>query len=175
LIIELDLCGKLIDKDTVKTKVELDKAAQLARHTLAEVRKSVREIMPVIGNGTNGIFAIEELIRDFEKNTKIIVKLKVSEQKYKLSPTVEATLYRTVQEALTNSAKYGQADNIIIQLDYRNSKVELVIKDNGLGCDYITKVIGLKTMEDRINVLGGQISFSTNNGFIIKVVIPVEV
>ncbi|HCQ90566.1 MAG TPA: sensor histidine kinase, partial [Clostridium sp.] len=46
LIMELDICDKLIDKDIGKTKTELNKATELARYSLSEVRRSVRAIKP---------------------------------------------------------------------------------------------------------------------------------
>lgn len=175
LIMELDICGKLIDRNTEKTKEELAKAAQLARHTLSEVRRSVKAIVKSNGNELTGIKAIEELVEEYKNNTQIVVEFQVSELKYRLSPTVDATLYRIIQEALTNCAKHGQADKINIQLSFSDDKVWLTIKDNGQGCEEVDKGIGLKTMEERVNSLGGSIDFNSGNGFSISTVIPVEV
>lgn len=175
LIMEIDICGKLIDKDTAKTKEELAKASQLARDTLSEVRKSVREIIPSNMEELTGINAIKELIREFEKNSKIRVELNLSEYRYRLTPTIEVTLYRTIQEALTNCAKYGRADRVHINLDFKESNLWLNIKDNGKGCNDFAKGVGLSTMEERIHSLGGSIEFNCEDCFSINVVIPVEV
>ena len=175
LIMELDICGKLIDKDTAKTKEELGKASQLARHTLSEVRRSVKAIMNSNNNEITGIKAIEELIEEYKSSTKIQVEFQVSTIKYKISPTVEVTLYRIIQEALTNCAKHGQANEIKIKLEFKEDKLWLDIKDNGQGCDDMDKGIGLRTMEERVTSLGGSISFINSNGFHINAIIPVEV
>lgn len=175
LIMEIDICGKLIDKDTQKTREELKKASELARNALSEVRMSVRAIKPQNLENLTGIKAMEELIREYQKNTGILVKFDVSKNQYKLSPTVEVTIYRTIQEALTNCAKYGQADIVVINLKFIDGKVNLTIKDNGPGCGEFTMGVGLKMMEERINILGGTIKFSAKDGFNINVIIPVEV
>lgn len=175
LIMEIDICGKLIDKDTEKAGEELKKASELARNALSEVRMSVRALKPQNLESLSGVKAIEELIREYQRNTGILVKFDVSKNQYKLSPTVEVTIYRTIQEALTNCAKHGQADIVVINLKFVDSKVELTIKDNGPGCRDITMGVGLKTMEERIAALGGTIKFFTKDGFCINANIPVEV
>lgn len=175
LIMELDICGKLIDRDKEKTKNELEKAAQLARDTLSEIRKSVREIMPAKLEELTGVSAIKQLIREFEKNTKIPVKLNLSDNRYRLSPTVDVTIYRTIQEALTNCAKYGQAKIITVDLIFKQSCILLNIKDDGKGTVEFIKGVGLSTMEERIHYLGGTIDFDGNEGFGINAIIPVEV
>lgn len=175
LIMEIDICQKLIDKDMEKTRAELKKASDLARNALAEVRKSVRAIKPQNFENSTGIRAIEELIREFQKNTNIFVKFNISRNQYKLSPTVEVTIYRTIQEALTNCAKYGRVDIMTVDLKFMDGRLELVISDNGSGCRELTKGVGLRTMEERVHTLGGNIRFSGRDGFNIHVTIPVEV
>lgn len=175
LIMEIDICSKLIDKDTNKTKEELKKASELARNTMAEVRRSVRSIKPSDGTGLVGIKAIEELIRDFQRNTGIIVKLNVSKYRYKLSPVVEVIIYRAIQEALTNCARHGHADTAAVDIDFKETAVELNIKDNGRDTVEFTKGVGLMTMEERIQSVGGKIDFSVSEGFRINAVIPMEV
>lgn len=175
LIMVIDICNKLVDKDIDKTKVELRKVSEIARNTLSEVRRSVRAIKPSSMEKLTGILAVEEMIKDFEKNTRISIEFYISRQQYKLSPTHEVTIYRTIQEALTNCAKYGQTDIVMINLCFQKCGVELMIKDNGKGCRKLIKGIGLNTMEDRIYSLGGNIEISNDNGFTIKAFIPVEV
>ncbi|WP_291561161.1 MULTISPECIES: sensor histidine kinase [unclassified Clostridium] len=174
LIMELDICDKLIDKDIGKTKTELNKATELARYSLSEVRRSVRAIKPSDSESLAGIHAIGELIKDFEKSSKIDIEFKVSRNQYKLSPTVEVTIYRAIQEALTNSAKHGKVDKVLIDLIFSSGKVILNIKDNGKGNGIFAKGVGLRTMEERVHSLGGQIKFLYDNGFTVYIEIPLE-
>jgi signal transduction histidine kinase len=175
LIMEIDIANKLIDRDVEKTKDELKKAAVLARSTLAEVRKSVRAMKPENIEDMMGIKAVQELIREFEKATKILVKFNVSKNRYMLSPSIDVTIYRTIQEALTNCAKHGHADRVSVDLSFKEGYIELSIKDNGTGCREFTKGVGTRTMEERVRTLGGTVDFKGDDGFMINLVIPVEV
>jgi signal transduction histidine kinase len=175
LSLEINICKKLIDKDVDKAKFELKKAYELSQYALSEVRKSVREIRPTETEGLTGIRALSELITDFKKNTNILVGFKVSECQYRLSPATVVTIYRTVQDALTNCLKHGHANKISIDLSFKENAVVLTIQDNGKGCLKPVKGVGLNTMEERICSLGGKVEFSGIKGFSICSVIPVGV
>jgi signal transduction histidine kinase len=173
LSLEINICNKLIDKDKDKAKIELKKAYELSQYALSEVRKSIGEIRPTETEGLTGIRALGELIVDFKENTNIFVKFNVSERQYRLSPATEVTIYRTVQEALTNCLKHGHANEISVDLNFKESVVALSIWDNGNGCEFLVKGVGLGTMEERIASLGGKVEFSGDKGFSIYSVIPV--
>lgn len=173
LIMEIDICNKLIDKDVNKTKAELKKAQELARYSLSEVRKSVRSIKST--DKLTGINAIKDLISDYEKNTGIVVHLNISKRQYKLSPAIEVTVYRAIQEALTNCAKYGNATNAYIDICFNENGIEFCITNDGVGCSDIKKGVGLTTMQERVEVLGGNLEVSGENTFSINGFIPVEV
>lgn len=173
LILEIGICGKLIDRDIDKTKAELLKASELAKNALSDVRGYISSIKPSNIEGLTGVRALSELISAFQESTGISVRFAVSEQQYRLSPSVDVTVYCAVQEVLTNSAKHGQANTVLIDLRFKERMVELLIKDNGRGCNQLVKGVGLKTMEERIGTLGGRTDFSCNDGFAIKAAIPV--
>ncbi|MBW9154574.1 sensor histidine kinase [Clostridium estertheticum] len=173
LIIEIDICNKLIDKDIDKTKIELNKAQKLARYSLSEVRKSVRSIKS--SNNLTGLNAIKNLIRCYEKNTGIVVHFNTSKRQYRLSPTIEVTVYSAIQESLTNCAKYGNANNAYIDIYFKENGIEFFIKNDGLSCHNIKKGVGLTTMQERVEVLGGNLKISGENNFNVSGFIPMEV
>lgn len=173
LIMEVDICNKLIDKDVNKTKVELKKAQELARYSLSEVRKSVKSIKS--NDKLTGINAIKDLISDYEKNTGIAVHFNISRRQYKLSPAIEVAVYRAIQEALTNCTKYGRANNAYVDICFKENGVEFCITNDGLSCPNIKKGTGLTTMQERVEVLGGNLKISGESNFSINGFIPVEV
>ena len=95
-----------------------------------------------------------------------------------LSPERSLAVYRLVQEALTNIAKYAQATQVRVQLTQRESEVEVVIADNGVGFD--TERVrpagghGLQGMRFRIRSCGGDVSSlsSPGAGATVKAVLP---
>ena len=97
-----------------------------------------------------------------------------------LNDTDKLMLYRIIQEAVNNSLKYGQSENIMIQLSADVHEISLLIEDNGKGFD-INEVkqkdgIGLRNMQLRTEVLKGRIEIDSalNKGTTIIVEIPLS-
>ena len=100
-----------------------------------------------------------------------------------LPAAVSASLYRIVQEALTNAAKHAGATRVTLQLATREARpsdaagqIELTIADDGRpGGQSAKSGMGLLGMRERVAALGGRLSFKTgaDGGSALHVVIPV--
>jgi two-component system, NarL family, sensor kinase len=93
---------------------------------------------------------------------------------HKLEPQKEMVLFRIVQEALNNIVKHAKAKNINVQLEYDTSFFKLSITDDGVGFDMNTLTstqtgIGLKSMQNRAALIGGNFTITTNNGTVIRI------
>jgi signal transduction histidine kinase len=115
---------------------------------------------------------LTELIEKFGEDTGIAVHWSTSGILYKLYPSVETTLYKNTREALTNSARHGHAKNIDLSLEYQPEKIIYTIEDDGAGTKSLKKGFGLNGMEERIELVGGSIEYSSDKGFRITMVIP---
>lgn len=80
----------------------------------------------------------------------------------------------TLKEALTNAARHSHATRVDVRLEIRKNIVRLYFKDNGKGCPYIHEGLGISGMKERVRNVGGHISFTPQNGFMIVGVLPVE-
>jgi len=84
------------------------------------------------------------------------------------------SIFRLCQEAVTNSIRHGQADNLHIILRYGDRQTEVYVIDDGRGCPDIQAGNGLEGMISRIRDLDGTITFGSDGtkGFHIHAVIP---
>jgi signal transduction histidine kinase len=84
-------------------------------------------------------------------------------------------LYDTTREAITNSLKYASATRIEIVVRFQEKSVELVIGDDGRGCDAIRENNGIRGIRERVEQAGGTVRFSSavGEGFLMRVNIPV--
>lgn len=173
LIMEINICKKLIQKNDInRIKDELEKAEEIAKYSLIEVRKSVRTIKS--SKALIGIDSIKKLVEDYKRSSNVNVELEISKFRYKLSPAAEVTIYRAVQESLTNCSRYAHARNMFISILFKEKMISIIIKNDGVCCKSIKKGVGLTTMQERVEVLGGKINFSGENGFEISISIPTE-
>ena len=80
---------------------------------------------------------------------------------------MQSSLFRIVQEALTNCAKHARARNVTIRLSSDSHRVSLMIADDGVGFDcegQSTPGLGLLTMRERAEFAGGSFSLETKPG-----------
>jgi signal transduction histidine kinase len=102
----------------------------------------------------------------------------------RLPKEVEASLYRIVQEALTNAVRHGQCRSVQVLLQRRNGRVTAVIEDDGRGFDASRQEtqglngshLGLVGIEERIAILDGRfrVESQPGSGTTLVVEIPIE-
>ena len=117
--------------------------------------------------------AVRWLASEFKKTNTVAVELRLGDLPKHLSEHHAMNIYRLVQEALNNIAKYAQATNIEISLEFDGSRFRLRIQDDGVG--FVTdqpparKTFGLLGMQERAVSLGGDLRIESqpNHGTLI--------
>ncbi len=136
------------------------------------LRQTVRSMMP--DDNYSRLLSMEQMISDFRKATGISIEFNIHGSPVELYPSAEIALYKNAQEAITNAVRHGKADKIEVNLQYEEKQVVLLVKDNGTGCKEVMKGIGISGMEDRISIVGGNLSYKSDSGFEIKTIIPLR-
>ncbi len=91
----------------------------------------------------------------------------------RLSPEVEITVYRVVQEALTNAAKYAHCAHVSVVLQVRGNELSVIVEDDGQGFDLDSLQehgigrghLGLYGMRERAELVGGTLEIESREGF----------
>jgi PAS domain S-box-containing protein len=128
--------------------------------------------------------ALEWYIEGFTQRSKVKVDLNVSVGANRLPEIVERTLFRIVQESLTNIFRHSGSDTASVQIDARSGTVRLEVADNGKGIPEETLAtlnssggqlgVGIRGMRERVRQLGGWLRIrSWPSGTAILVTLPV--
>lgn len=120
---------------------------------------------------------LRQLIENYNFNQ--VVELDVTSlQEELLSPPVKETLFRIVQEQLSNIYKHAKANSIMIRLSTTGRSVTLLIIDNGIGFDVQQnrKGIGITNIFNRVEAYNGKadIASSPGKGCTLSVVVPLS-
>ncbi|MGL4597750.1 MAG: sensor histidine kinase [Bacteroidia bacterium] len=119
--------------------------------------------------------AIEDLLNEARKN-KFMIKTDISCDIDKLEQYTSLTLYRIVQELLSNTIKYSQAKTISYAMWNTAEELFMEYHDDGVGFDLEHKKnsMGLLNLSNRVETLHGKTHFETspNNGFKMRLTIP---
>jgi len=174
LTMHLEAAGKLITKDPEHATEVIAKAEEMARESMAEVRRAVTALRESPLDTTLISDAIDELVRDFQ-DFGIVATFAVEGEAHVLPVQVKTTLYRAAQEGLTNVRKHANASAAEVRLTYQPEEVTLTITDNGIGQrDRESDGFGLLGLRERVTVLGGRMEAGNNpgGGFRLQVVAP---
>ncbi|HEY9652329.1 MAG TPA: sensor histidine kinase [Coleofasciculaceae cyanobacterium] len=162
LNLQLETALKLWSSDPARAALFLKQAKQLGSQALQEVRQSVSTLRSDPMQGRSLEKAIASLVEEFQRTTGIspVCHINLS---YPLSAEQSTTIYRIVQEALTNICKYASATEVKIQLTMLATELHLIIQDNGNGfnLDKTTTGFGLQGMRERTLALGGQFEINS--------------
>lgn len=160
----------------------LQEMRQIVSHTLEEVHHLAVELRPSVLDDRGLVPALERYVREYEKKVDIEVDFHVlGFQGNRVSSPVEVALYRIVQEALTNVAKYAHSDTVSVLLDWREGWVSAIVEDNGIGFDpeQVTarpgQGLGLFGMQERAALLGGTFKIESQIGIGTTVFIKIPV
>jgi signal transduction histidine kinase len=155
----------------------LERIENMARQALKEMRLMVFELRPKVLEQMGLIGALQQRLDVVERGAGVDVKL-VTEGELDLTPEVEGTLYRIIQEALNNSLKHGRGDSVIVQLVEKDRQVRVMIADNGCGFKLHgsdgSKGMGITNMRERAEELNAVLSIhsSPGEGTEIEVLLP---
>ena len=151
----------------------LDNAQTLTQEALADVRRSISTLRADPSTSRPLTETLSRLLADTQA-AGIQTKFAVAGQPRPLDPQVEFTLYRVVQEGLTNVRKHAQASQVDLSLTYMDHAVLVSLRDNGIGAEHSRGGFGLLGLQERVQLVGGALSVSTRpgEGFAVEARIP---
>ncbi len=150
-----------------------DKQAALAElrelvvATLQDVRRLAVELRPKALDDFGLVPALERLVETFVEATGIAVDFESQLGDDRLPSEVETTLYRIVQESLTNIAKHAGARRVSVLLVLRGGAATALVEDDGHGFDAEDELrggIGLAGMRERLALLDGRLTIESKRG-----------
>jgi PAS domain S-box-containing protein len=157
--------AKLADHN-VKAKEDVQKARLILDKAVKEVRRISENLRPSELDALGLLAALRGLCDEFRERTQVDLQLKSSQLPKRFDPGLELTLFRIVQEALTNIEKHSRASEVKLELACADSSVTLNIRDNGEGFQVASGPtrraqkagMGLIGMKERVSFFGGSFS-----------------
>jgi signal transduction histidine kinase len=153
--------------------------AIMLQKALAEARRLIAGLRPAVLDESGLVAAVASMIEELESREGIEVEF-VSDVRFeRLDPVWENSLFRIVQESLTNAARYSGTTKIRVQLAQEGDRLILEIQDWGRGFDpsgVAADRFGIKGIRERASLLGGQatIDSAPGEGTRIHVELPVN-
>lgn len=183
VVLKAEICERLIDVDLEKVKVELQNLKRIVRESLQDVRKIIYNLRPMSLDDLGLVPTLQRYLMTFQEETGTAVSFKTRGVYDDVRPEISLTVFRLVQEAISNIRKHAGAQNAVINLEFLDKKLRLYVYDDGKGFvvgdlkvknDNLNGGFGLFSMRERVELLGGdfQISSELGRGTRINIMIP---
>ncbi len=176
LVHKLELCNLYMDKDVFQAKLEILSIRQSLKDVIEEIRNTIFDLRPMSFDD----LGVKETFNRFIERENQDKKFKITSEVEEIGFSVELitlTLYRVVQECVSNAIKHSEGDHIhIVAKEVSDNMYQVVIEDNGKGftmqeANEKTNHFGLTIMRERVSILNGTIDIQSEIGKGTKVII----
>jgi signal transduction histidine kinase len=177
--IHVQLIGDLLagrEGEDAKTTTMARRTLAMVDDTVEEIRRAVNQLGPAVLDDVGLEAAITRAADDLSEATGVDVQCHYTVEQA-LDASVETTVYRLVQESLTNVARHAEASEVTIDVHADAESLEVSIRDDGKGFDPEAvgpRRRGLVGMRERVALLGGEVSITSavGKGTQVQVALP---
>jgi signal transduction histidine kinase len=158
--------------DPAVMRRSLTHANEQVERVIAGLQGLITELRPAALDQLGPAAAVEALVDRVSSRSGLVIDLDVDlayeagREPTRHTAELEATVYRTVQEALTNVVKHADARSVRVLIEERDSTLTVTVEDDGRGFDERAEHdgFGLLGMRERVALAGGELSISSPQG-----------
>jgi len=158
-------------------KANLERGIRTLRSSVAEARRLIRGLIPVVLDEAGFVVSLEKLVERFASDQGLQVALRTNVLLTHLAPAFEMIILRIVQEALNNVWRHSGVSTAAVSVEQQGDQLLLTISDKGAGFDPAqvkSTRYGLTGMKERARLLGGatHIDSQPGKGTRVQVTLP---
>ncbi len=171
LVLQAEILERLVHKpEAILTELQDFKSS--VRNALDETRQLIFDLRPMTLDDLGLVPTLRRYTREYTEQQGILVRLNVVGEERRLPGNIEGTLFRIIQEALTNAHKHSQAKMVEVGLDLTGERIHANVRDDGIGFD-VRKVeaglaenrnLGLVSMRERCELEHGTLEIRSQPG-----------
>jgi PAS domain S-box-containing protein len=162
----------------------VEENVSLVEQAISEIRTISHLLHPPLLDEVGLRSAVEEYVHGFGERSKVRVNLDLPKDLERLPRDVELSLFRVVQECLTNIHRHSGSATAEVRLSRVPEEIRLEVSDEGCGMKPETREsfvagkstgVGLRGMRERVKQIGGTLQIQSNGkGTSVRVVLPVR-
>jgi len=179
-ILNAEIALRLMDTDPEKAREELKNLKSTATTTFSSVRDFIFELRPMMLDDLGLVPTVRRYIESYKERSGLDASLLITGKEQRVQSHLEVLVFRAVQELLANAREHAQATQVKAALDVDSTQVRVSVEDNGKGFDPEGAAFtggqgrGLKTLKERIGLVGGtmEIASAAGKGTRVSLVVP---
>jgi signal transduction histidine kinase len=178
MVVQAAAARDVFDVNPAKARAALEAIETAGREAMTELRRLLARVRPEDGEvrlPQPGLARLDGLIEQV-RAAGLPVELRIDGQPSTLSPTMELSAYRIIQEALTNTLRHAHASHAAVTVRYHPDHLVVEVNDDGLGdaAPGANSGRGLIGMRERAALFGGSLHAGPRKGggFVVHAHLP---
>ncbi|MBI3428593.1 MAG: sensor histidine kinase [Actinobacteria bacterium] len=160
-----------------KIRENMLRAKETLTLTSETIRRYCEELRPILLESMGLTQAVEYLVKDLESRAKMGVNFETLGEERELDSLNEVHLFRIMQEAFHNIERHSRATSVEVKWEYHQDHLAISVTDNGVGMWNFgpapARSLGIQGMHERIELLGGTISFESRPGYGTRILLTI--
>ncbi len=172
LILQAEIVERSFGLGLEQARAELANLKQAVNATFEKTMDFVFELSPMMLDDLGVVPTLRRYIEDLQDKSDLSIAFDVVGEERRLAAYVEVTVFRVIQELLRNVGQHAHASHVQVNLNLQGSMVGIAVEDDGSGFELEEvlasaqerRTLGIATMQQRVEMLGGNIKFDSSLG-----------
>ncbi|MCS7282441.1 MAG: sensor histidine kinase [Anaerolineae bacterium] len=170
LVLQAEICERLFEVDPDQARAELANLKSAVVSTFQRIRTFIANLRPMMLDDLGLIPTLKRYVEDMTADG-FQVKLVVTGRERRFASYKEVTAFRVIQDLLTNAREVSSATSAQVSVDLGEDRLKVSVEDDGsgfelsqLGSGPLAEKMGLSTLRERIEMLGGKFQIESSPG-----------
>ncbi|MBU2665891.1 sensor histidine kinase [Actinoplanes bogorensis] len=180
MVVQAEAGPVMTRNDPERAEKTFEVIAESGRTAIAQLRRSLAALRSAEGEVSArpgpGLADVPGVLDD-ARRSGLVVTLRRRGRERPLASEADATVYRVVQESLTNTIRHAHASKVDVLIEFTEDDLRLTITDDGTGATDVKSGYGMMGMRERVTACGGEVyagSDPAGAGFVVSAVLPTE-
>lgn len=169
LILQAEICERLFDKDVDQARAELAHLKEAVNDTFQKTYNFIFDLRPMMLDDLGLVPTLKRYVSGFQEKNNLETQLTVMGKERRLAPHTEVTIFRGVQQLLSNAHKHAHSNSVQVVVDMEGPTITASVEDDGAGFE-VEEVLavagqqrglGIVALQERVEMLGGTLTFDS--------------
>ncbi len=167
-ILQTEIASRLFEVDPDRAREELQALKSSAAITFQQVREFIFELRPMMLDDLGLVPTVNRYLETLDRQVDAAVKTEILGQERRYASYLEVFVFRAIQELVSVALHDRKAAHVTVRLTLEERQVKVAVEDDGTPVDEMAiergTEIGLRLLRDRVEMLGGSMSVSSEPG-----------
>ena len=181
VILQAEICQRLLDTDPARARVELESLKEEVHKTFQKTRTFISDLRPMMLDDLGLFPTLKRYVASWSELSGIQADLTTTGRAHRLAPYSEITIFRSIQQLMENAEQHANPSRVQVTLELDGQMARATVEDDGAGFDLdevmaaagARKTIGIASIVDRVQMLGGSLTFDSVRGRGTKAILEV--